>query len=143
MISCDTNILLHAFNASSRLNDAAIGFLRSHADDERFAVCELVLVELYVLLRNPAIIPRPLPAERAVSVCRAYRQNRRWNVIDYPGGLMDEIWQRAAHDAFGRRDIFDARLALTLRYHGVSELATVNVRHFTDYGFDRVWNPLE
>lgn len=143
MISCDTNILLHSFNATSASNRTARNFLRSHGEDERFAICELVLVELYVLLRNPAVVTNPLSAESAASVCQAYRRNPHWRVVDYPGGLMEDIWLRAAEDAFGRRAIFDARLALTLRYHGVTEFATANVRHFADYGFSKIWNPLQ
>ena len=38
--------------------------------------------------------------------------------------------------------MFDARLALTLRHHGVTEFATRNEAHFTHFGFTRVWNPL-
>jgi toxin-antitoxin system PIN domain toxin len=142
MISCDTNILLHAFNASSGLHDAAKNFLNDHAADTRFAICELVLIELYVLLRNPAVLAVPLSAEKAVQVCRRYRQNRHWSVLDYPGGIMEEVWRRAARETSDRRAILDARLALTLRYHGVSEFATANTKHFADSGFDRVWNPL-
>ena len=33
-------------------------------------------------------------------------------------------------------------LALTLRHHGVTEFATRNEAHFTNFGFTRVWNPL-
>jgi predicted nucleic acid-binding protein len=36
----------------------------------------------------------------------------------------------------------DARLALTLRHHGVTEFATSNVKDFEGFGFNRVWNPL-
>lgn len=142
MISCDTNILLHAYNASSGYNEAAKAFIRDHSADPKFVICELVLVELYVLLRNPAVLAAPLSAERAVQVCRRYRQNRQWSVIDYPGGIMEEVWRRAARESSGRRAIFDARLALTLRHHGATEFATVNIAHFIDFGFDRVWNPL-
>ena len=38
--------------------------------------------------------------------------------------------------------VFDARLALTLRHHGVTEFATRNDSHFTGFGFTRLWNPL-
>jgi hypothetical protein len=38
--------------------------------------------------------------------------------------------------------VFDARLALTLRHHGVSEFATANIKDSAGFGFDRVWNPL-
>ncbi|MBA7706864.1 Ribonuclease VapC24 [subsurface metagenome] len=103
MISCDTDLLLHAYNNRSIFHIRAKDFLVKHAGNKDFAICE----------------------------------------IDYPGGLMREIWEKASKPDFGRRVIFDARLALTLRNYGVTEFATRNVRHFQGYGFKRVWDPLE
>ncbi len=117
-------------------------FLIKTAENREFTICELVLIELYVLLRNPAVIKKPLTGEKAVKVCQRYRENHNWRLIDYPGSLMTEIWKRASHPDEGRRNIFDARLALTLRYHGVTDFATCNTKHFQDYDFERVWNPL-
>lgn len=74
------------------------------------------------------------------------RINPRWDVVDYPGpsaGLMDDLWRVSAAADFARRRVFDARLALTLRHHGVTEFATTNVKDFKDFGFSQVWNPLE
>ena len=142
MTTCDTSILLHACNTRSPLQAHARAFLESYAADGQFAICELVLIELYVLLRNPAVVAHPLPAGLAAEVCRGYRRNPRWRVIDYPGGLMEGIWNRAAREGAGRRTVFDARLALTLRHHGVTRFATGNEKRFADYGFERVWNPL-
>ncbi|NJK91406.1 MAG: type II toxin-antitoxin system VapC family toxin [Blastochloris sp.] len=42
----------------------------------------------------------------------------------------------------GFRHIIDARLAFTLRHHGVTHFATANTKHFESFGFERVWNPL-
>jgi hypothetical protein len=56
--------------------------------------------------------------------------------------VMDEVWRLAGQPNIGRRVIFDARLALTLRHHGVTEFATRNETHFTGFGFTHVWNPL-
>lgn len=143
VISPDTNLLLHACHAGSPLHTRARSFFDSHVENDRFAICELVLVELYGLIRNPVVVKRPLSAAQAVKVCKRFRQNRRWRVIDYPGGLMDELWRRAAAHDFARRRIYDVRLALTLEYHGVTELATRNTRDFQDFGFARVWDPLD
>ena len=60
----------------------------------------------------------------------------------YAAQVMDAVWRHAATPAFARRRIFDTRLALTLRHHGVAEFATANVKDFRDFGFNRVWNPL-
>jgi toxin-antitoxin system PIN domain toxin len=142
VVSPDTNILFHACHAGSVLHASAQSFLCSHADDDQFAVCELVLVELYGLVRNPAVVERPLSPKQAVDICQEFRRNRRWLVIDYPGGPMAEIWQRASAQDFARRRIYDVRLALTLRQCGVTEFATRNTRDFQDCGFARVWDPL-
>ena len=143
MISCDTNILFHSLNKSSPYQEAAMQFLKSNAQNRNFAICELVLVELYVLLRNPAVIKKPCNAQKATEICRTYRRNRAWRILDYPGNLMNKIWDLAAKPGFPRRAIFDARLAFTLRYHDITDFATRNVKHFKEFGFSRVWNPLE
>jgi predicted nucleic acid-binding protein len=51
---------------------------------------------------------------------------------------------RSFLDSLGPRDdvVVCARLALTLRHHGVTEFATANPRDFQGFGFTRVWNPL-
>jgi hypothetical protein len=45
--------------------------------------------------------------------------------------------------SFARRRIYDARLALSLLRQGVTAFATANVKDFEEFGFNRVWNPLE
>jgi predicted nucleic acid-binding protein len=56
--------------------------------------------------------------------------------------VAEPLWQWAGktHSAF--RQIIDARLAFTLRHHGVTHFATANQRHFREFGFKKVWNPL-
>jgi predicted nucleic acid-binding protein len=100
------------------------------------------LVELYGLLRNPAVVIRPLDANIAVETIQRIRQHPFWELIDYCGGLMESIWKHAAHPQFARRRIYDARIAITLLHHGVTEFATINIKDFEGFGFARVWNPL-
>lgn len=145
MTSCDTNILFIALEASRPGHQAAREFLDGRREDSEFALCELVLMELYVLLRNPVIARRPLEAGEATAIIHSLRSNPRWDILDYPGpaaGVMDGVWERAASTGFARRRIFDTRLALTLRHHGVSAFATANEKDFGEFGFERLWNPL-
>ena len=141
MRSFDTNIAVHAANAASPLHDGAYEFVASLAAQRDVAVCELMLVELYLKLRNEKIFGRPLSAAQAAAVCQTYRSNGAWMLID-SAPVMDEVWRLAAGRAFAFRRIIDARLALTLIHHGVREFATANVKDFQGFGFDRVWNPL-
>jgi len=146
MISFDTNLLLYSLNQDCAEYTAARTFFASLPSAHgTVAVCELVLVELYVLLRNPAVLSRPLDPADAVSLIQTFRQHPSWRLIDYPGetaSVMEELWRLAAQPNLGRRIVFDARLALTLRHHGVTEFATRNETHFTGFGFTRLWNPL-
>lgn len=142
MISIDTNLLVYALNSSCDENEPARSFLERLADRSDVVVCELVLVELYLLLRNRQVVPNPLSAENAVSACRQFRQHPNWRLVD-SAPVMPEVWGLAAESGFARRRIIDARLALTLRHHGVTEFATRNVRDFESLGFERVWSPID
>jgi len=145
MISCDTNVLFAATNPDDTTHDAAFEFVASHAEDSEFMIAEQVLVELYGLLRNPVILKRPLSAAEAISAIQAYRSNPVWSVVDVPpdARVMREVWRRAGEPGFPRRRIHDLRLAFTLRYNGVTEFYTRNVKDFMDVGFERIENPLK
>ena len=142
MLSVDTNILLYAHDSQCPEHQAALGFLRHQASNPDFAICELVLVELYMLLRNPVILTRPLLPAEAVKVVQTFRANRYWSVIECAEGVMSQVWDLATRREFPRRMIFDARLALTLRRCGVTAFATHNPTHFAGFGFDKVWDPI-
>lgn len=146
MTSFDTNILLYAFSRASPCHDRARVFLEDLTPHDDVAVSELVLVELYTLLRNPAVLLRPLSAAAAVEVVQSYRRHPRWMLVGFDTDsttLHDELWRLAANARFARRRIYDARLALSLRRQGVTEFATANVKDFSGLGFDRVWSPVE
>ena len=83
MLAADTNIFVHAADPDSPLHAKARNFFKAlvHADEE-FVLCELVLVELYMLLRNPAVFAKPYTPSESAGYCRALRQNP-WRCIDY------------------------------------------------------------
>ena len=143
MVSCDTNVFFAACNPDDANHEAAHAFIAAHADDSQFAVAEQVLVELYCLLRNPVVQKHPLSAGEATAVVVAYRGNPAWTVVDVPPSpsAMNAVWRRAAAKGFARRRIHDMRLAETLKYWGVDEFHTRNVRDFRDAGFRILADP--
>lgn len=60
MISLDTNILLPAIETANLQHQRAAAFVQSLATRDDVALSEFVLLELYILLRNPAVLGRPL-----------------------------------------------------------------------------------
>ena len=146
MLSIDTNLLLHAFNEDSPRHAAAYAWLASIQHEEDVAISEFILAEFYRLLRNPAVLKRPLPADEAVEVIQTYRSHPRWRLIGFPAesrALHDALWKNARAATFAFRRLYDTRSALTMTAQGVTELATVNVKDFEGLGFRKVWNPLE
>lgn len=142
MLSIDTNILLYAQNRDCAEHARARAFIETCAERDDVAICELVLVELYQLLRNPAVLARPLSAPEAAAVCMHWRNNPRWALIEN-APVMDRLWRIAKRPNLPRRAVFDARIALTLRYHGVTDWATRNVSDFEAFGFARLINPID
>ena len=146
MQSVDTNILLYAYAADSPFHAPAADFLSELSGKRDVVISEWVLVELYNLLRNPAVVKKPLSAEDATDVIEAYRQHPHWGLVAWPEkthDLHDQLWAMASRRDFARRRIFDARLALCLRACGVTSFATANVKDFQGFGFRKVWSPVE
>jgi uncharacterized protein len=144
-LCADTNIFIHAADPDSPKHGSARRYfstLAPESERNEFVLCELVLVELYMQLRNPAIFARPYSSKESASYCQALKKNPQWRCIDYDPAVSAKLWQWAASTKSGFRRIIDARLGLTLRHHGVTEFATANVKDFQEFGFGRVWNPL-
>jgi len=75
MIGIDTNILLYARLEGNPFHDRAKEFLEGQADNPDVVIAELVLVEFYLALRNPAIIDSPLSAKAASQECQIFRRH--------------------------------------------------------------------
>jgi toxin-antitoxin system PIN domain toxin len=142
VISIDTNLLLYGLNRDCPEHGAARAFVEECARRTDVAIAELVLVELYVLLRSPAVVRSPLEAGEAAALCQEFRRHPRWALVD-TAAVMDRVWAAAARAGAARRHVFDARIAYTLLDNGVREFATRNTRDFEGFGFERVFDPLQ
>ena len=143
MKSLDTNLLFIACNARAEGHVLCRDLLLDWSAREDVVICELVLVELYNLLRNSTLMKgNELSAEDAVRVIRRFRRHPRWRLVEN-APVMDAVWELARERNFPRRRIFDARIALTLLHHGTTEFATANLKDFQAFPFQHVWNPLD
>ncbi len=125
ILSADTNLFLYAANPDSPHHETARRFFEKEASGSpRFLLCGLVLVEIYMQLRNPAVFKKPKPAREAAAFCHALLANPAWEHADYDPEIAKPLWKWAATTSTGFRHIIDARLAFTLRHHGVTHFAT-------------------
>ena len=143
MISADTNLFLYAANPASPHHASARAFFDSVTSNANFVVCELVLMEVYMQLRNPAVLRKPLSSLESARFCAALKIHPAWQHVDYVPEVSESLWTWASQNQGAFRQIIDARLALTLLHHGVTEFATANLKDFRSFGFGKVWNPVE
>lgn len=145
MIAFDTNLLFPFVISDHPEHEAVKAWVRSLDGRDDVGLSEFALVELYALLRQPAVMRKPLEASSAADVCMRLREHPRWRLLGFPvdsASLHRRVWKEAAAPGFGRRRIYDARMALCLIAQGVREFATVNEKDFVGLGFKRVFNPL-
>lgn len=145
MIGIDTNILLPAVETANRDHEHAAAFLATLQTENDVAISELVLIELYGLLRNPQILAKPVDPREAAVVCENFRRHPRWHVLGLPPdgrAFHDALWNKLRDPKTPRRRIYDLRLGMSLVAQGVTDFATVNTRDFQGLGFRKVWNPL-
>lgn len=140
LVSVDTNLLVYAADPDSPYHGMARQFIMGQG--ERLILSQLVLVELYMLLRNKAVFKNPYTAKEAAQYCQALERTPHWRCVDYMPEVRHKLWDWAENTQRGYRNIIDARIAFTLQHHGVTQFATANVKDFQDLGFEKVWNPL-
>lgn len=145
MLSIDTNLLFYAFATDKPEHLGTKAWLDELHENSDIVISELVLVEFYRLLRNPTVHRNPKSPAAATAVIQRYRAHPRWRIVGFPRDdqtLHEDLWRIAARPGFAYRRIYDARLALSLRAHGVTRFATRNVADFHDLGFREVFDPL-
>jgi len=133
-------------NTASPHQQAASSFLETLSGRDDVILSEFVLAEFYQLLRNPAILTRPLNNHEACEVIASYRRQPHWQIVGFPPEsqlLHDTLWRHIQSSPdFARRKFLDLRIALILQSFGVKEFATANTKDFQNLGFQKVWNPL-
>lgn len=143
MNSLDTNILLYAIN-SDCIEYKACNALVEQAlcEPENWIIADQVWFELYRLLRNPAVLEKPLTASQATDCIKWYRESSLWLQCAWEPEFMKDLYAFLGNNSFPARNSFDLKLAITLKRHGVNTFYTRNVKDFDDLSFFTVLNPL-
>lgn len=91
---------------------------------------------------NTVVLQKPLNSRQASECIQWYRESSGWLQCAWEPALMKELYPFWENSAFPARNSFDLKLAITLKYHGVEELYTRNIKNFTDLNFFSLFNPL-
>jgi predicted nucleic acid-binding protein len=144
MNSVDTNILMYATNEAAPEKESAQKLVREmlHQPDH-WILAEQVLIELYGLLRNSAVLEKPLTADRAWNIVSFYRERARLQVCCYELDYWPALGSILKSRRFPVRKTFDAVLAVTLLANDVDSFYTRNTKDFAQFGFKKVVNPID
>ncbi len=133
MIALDTNILIYLLVSSQPEHKRARAWLE--ATDEPLATTHTNIAEALRLLTHPRVFDRPMDLSGAVKLLA--------NFVDgFDVALLqdqEDWWQRLPdllqqHPGLRGNEVFDARIALCLRHHGVARLCTLDA-DFAKYPF--------
>jgi predicted nucleic acid-binding protein len=143
MNSLDTNILYYATNTSCPEHPKARALLeRVSREPLEWIVADQVLYEYYRLVRNPAVLSKPLDAAEASRRLRFFREELGCLHCAYEKTYWDGIFAALSAPHFPARCIFDLVLAVTLQRNHVDTLYTRNTTDFDNLGLFKVINPL-
>ncbi|MCU0726373.1 MAG: PIN domain-containing protein [Planctomycetes bacterium] len=143
MNSLDTNLLLYATNADCAEHTRARPVIEEMiAAPGEWVIADQVLLEYYRLVRNPAVLARPLSAAEAEKRLEFFREESGVPHCGYEIALWPEIAKQLGRPGFRAARTFDLVLAVTLRAAGVERFLTRNVRNFRPFDFFEVVDPL-
>ena len=143
MKSIDTNILLYAVNRECLEHTQALQLVRTALQEpHQWIIADQVWFELYRLLRNPAVLSKPLSAEKATHTIQWYRQQSGWLSCAWEPDMMNLLLPYWEAESFPARNSFDLVLAITLAQHGVDLLYTRTTRDFESLNLFKLQNPL-
>lgn len=139
MIGLDTNVLIDYLVADQPEHARVRAWMR--ANTEQLATTSINVGEVLRLLTHPRVFRKPLTLRAALRVfeelCAAQELRCLAEADDWPARLSPVA---ASQPSIRGNEIFDARIALTLAYHGVRKLLTRD-SDFAKYEFLEVVRP--
>lgn len=143
MNSLDTNILLYGTNSDCAEHAWARPLVeRLVREADHWMLADQVLLEYYRLLRNPAVLAKPLGAAEALARVEFFRSVAGCLHCGYELSCWKDMQPWLGRDGFPARRTFDLMLAATLRANGVRTFYTRNARDFRDLAFFEVIDPV-
>ncbi len=139
MIALDTNILVALLVQSQSEHAKTRKWFEGIR--ERFATTSTNVSEVLRLLTHAKVFPSPLALDRAVDLLTGFLGGFEVRALeDEPEWWMGLKSLLASIPSLRGNEIFDARIALCLRYHGVKEICTFDA-DFKKYPFLKVVVP--
>lgn len=133
MIALDTNIIVYCLVSSVPENERARRWILSNED--KLVTTGVNIAEVLRLLTHPQVFQKPLRINAAVKLLNQWIDDFNIQILDE-----DENWWKQLptllndNPSLKGNDVYDARIALVLRFHGVKSICTLDA-DFSKYSF--------
>ena len=143
MNSLDTTILLYGTNQDCAEFVPANGVIEDAlGKPEEWIVADQVYFELYRLLQNKIVLENPLTSLEAFETVSFFRNKSGWMHCCYETPFWSDAEEWMKKDIFSGKNVFDLKLAITLKNNGVQTFYTRNAKDFEHLNYFSVINPI-
>ncbi len=133
MIGLDTNIIIYAIVTSQPEHEAAARWLAANGDS--LVTTPINLGEVLRLLTHPRVFPKPVTLKTAIELMRHFLDHYQVRIVFESEAWWDELKELVTIvPGIRGNEIFDARIALCLRFNGVKGFCTLD-SDFAKYSF--------
>jgi predicted nucleic acid-binding protein len=139
MIGLDTNVIL-GFLVRSEKNHTEVSKWFNQTK-EAMGTTHTNIAECLRLLTHPKVFPKPLPLIDGIELLEIMVDHLKLTILEESPDWWRELGE-IAEDISGLKgnEIFDARIALCLRYNGAKEICTYD-SDFSKYRFLKIIRP--
>jgi UDP-4-amino-4,6-dideoxy-N-acetyl-beta-L-altrosamine transaminase len=143
MEGIDTNILIYAFDKSSRFHHQAFEFIQDKIQSTQLAIAEFSLFEFYGVITDGRKIGIPMAPAEAWSVIHDFYESQHFVILPCSSAWWRETLKNANHFGVKRNDIYDFLIASTFQENNTPRLYTLNTRDFKNFDFIQAINPFD
>jgi toxin-antitoxin system PIN domain toxin len=142
MIALDSNLLVYAHREDSSWHDAAYARIVELAEGHApWAIPWPCIHEFLAIVTHPRIYAPPTPLEKAIDQIDAWLESPSLVLLSESEDYWEQLRPILQSGKVSGPQVHDARIAALCRYHGVSELWTID-RDFGRFPGLKIRNPL-
>ncbi len=141
MEGVDSNILIYAFDKSSRFHHQAVAFIQEKTRIGQLAVTEFSLFEFYGVMTDGRKVGFPLAPGEARDVILDFYEARSFAVLPCTSACLRKVLENAERFSVKRNDIYDFLIATTFLVNETTTVYTLNTRDFKKFDFIQAVNP--
>ena len=143
MYGIDTNILVYMFDAASIYQNEAKIFIAESLKKEKIAIAEFTLFEFYSVITDGRKVKTPLGPFEANAIIQDFYESADFEVFSLLEEKLYNIFSYAKENNIKRNDVYDLKIAYTLKSNEIKTIYTANTKDFKRFDFLEAINPFK